>query len=160
MSIGSIKSVTGSAAATTVSPTKRADDPDDVQDASNVSVQMSQMGQLMNQLSTLAQSDPEKFKQVTAQIADKLSDAASQQSGQASDFLNKVADRFKQASQSGKASDLAPQGHPGAHHAGGHHGHRQYVQAADSATNAQTDNKATTLQSVENVISSALETAT
>ena len=64
---------------------------------SGVSVDISKPGQLMSQLSSLAQSDPCQLKSVTASIAQQIQDAASSQSGAAADALNKLADRFPAA---------------------------------------------------------------
>ncbi|HXI57729.1 MAG TPA: hypothetical protein VNO55_16805 [Polyangia bacterium] len=91
-----------------------------------VSVSISKPGQLFGQLSSLASSDPEKFKTVTADIAQKLKDAASSQDGRRADFLNQLADKFDAASQSGSAAGLAPTPGGRAHgHHGGHHHHAQ-----------------------------------
>jgi len=161
----SINPVGSAAAANPVSSLKsvsRPNDPDEVAATPGISVQMSPMGGLMNELTSLAQSDPDKFKQVTAQISQQLTDAAAQQSGHAADFLTKMADRFKQASQSGNASDLSPQGHHGPHQAGGHHAHKQYAQA-DDPTGQSTDpnnSRAAVMKSVEDIISQALQATT
>ena len=92
--------------------------------SNGVSVEISKFGQLRSELDSLAQSDPEKFKAVTADIAQKLKDAAGNETGGKANFLNKLADRFNSASQSGNAADLSPaagqaRGHH--HHGGGHH---------------------------------------
>ena len=75
---------------------------------SAVSVDLSKPGQLFSQLQNLAQTDPTKFKEVTAEIASQLKDAAASQTGKQADFLNELAGRFDAASQSGKMSDLKP----------------------------------------------------
>ena len=74
-------------------------------------VQISDPGKLFQQLNTLSQSNPNEFKKVTAQIASQLQAAAAQSgnSTQAS-FLKQMATNFQNASQSGKFSDLFPQG--------------------------------------------------
>jgi len=100
-----------------------------------VSVDISKPGQLFGQLSSLASSDPEKFKTVTADIAQKLKDAASSQDGRRADFLNQLADKFTAASQSGSASGLAPTPGGRAH---GHHGHHHHAQTADNASGSTT----------------------
>ena len=76
--------------------------------SNGVSVEISKFGQLRSELDSLAQSDPEKFKAVTADIAQKLKDAAGNETGGKANFLNKLADRFNSASQSGNAADLSP----------------------------------------------------
>ena len=87
-----------------------------------VSVEISKLGQLRSDLSSLAQSDPAQFKAVTADIAQKLKDAAAGETGSRANFLNKLAGRFDGASQNGDASDLSLAGRArGHHHHGGHH---------------------------------------
>ena len=79
--------------------------------------EFSAAAQSMGNLAKLAQQDPDKFKQLTADMADKLKQAADQATDpQAKDRLTQLADRFKAASESGKVEDLRPQGHHGHHH--------------------------------------------
>ena len=95
------------------------------------SSQVSDFGKLMKQLESLQQSDPEKFKKTTAQIADKLEAAAKEaansgDSRQAS-ALNDMASKFKTASETGEMPDLRPPGDlgelaGGVQGVGGHHG--------------------------------------
>ncbi len=129
--------------------------------ASGVSVDISQPGQLLASLKSLASSDPAKFKSVTASIAQQLKDAASAQSGAGADFLNKLADRFSTASQSGNASDLTPdagkaQGH---HHGHGGHHHAQSATAGASSAAAATGASAPDQigSIVQGIISKALD---
>jgi hypothetical protein len=124
-----------------------------------VAVDISKPGQLMGQLDSLAQSDPDKFKAVTADIAQKLKDAASSQTGARADFLSKLADRFSTASESGNASDLNPgAGKPhGGHHGGGHHRvHATGTADQPGATGAGPDDSMGQL--IQGIISSALGT--
>jgi hypothetical protein len=121
--------------------------------ANGVNVDISKPGQLFSQLSSLAQNDPDQFKAVSADIAQKLKDAAGSASGGQADFLNKIADRFQSASQSGNVSDLAPPNagkarHHGGHHGGGHHGGSTGGGGGGSAG-----------QTIEGIISSALSAA-
>ncbi|MEA2697785.1 MAG: hypothetical protein QOI66_2056 [Myxococcales bacterium] len=109
-----------------VAPVATVEPPDA---ASGVSVSISKPGQLFGQLSSLASSDPDKFKTVTADIAQKLKDAASSQDGRRADFLNQLADKFGAASQSGSAAGLAPT--PGSRAHGHHGGHHHHAQAAN-----------------------------
>ena len=74
-------------------------------------VDVSKPAALMKKLSELQQSDPEKFKQVTAGMSEKLRAAAKQQTGAAADMLNKMADAFQQASTTGDVSALKPPDH-------------------------------------------------
>jgi hypothetical protein len=124
---------------------------------SGVTVDISKPGQLFSQLSSLASSDPDKFKTVTADIAQKLKDAAGSQDGKRADFLNQLADKFSAASQSGSAADLAP---PRAHgHHGGHHRHQQSADSSGGSgqPSGGAGGPAGLFQSVESIISDALQ---
>lgn len=124
MSISSIFSPSSPSDIQGVTPSTSSTTPVTSSDAANgVNVDISRPGQLFSQLSSLAQSNPDQFKSVTADIATKLKDAASSASGSQADFLNKIADRFQAASQSGNVSDLAPPqgGRAHGHRHGGHH---------------------------------------
>jgi len=130
--------------------------------APGVAVDISKPGQLFSELSSLAQSDPDKFKSVAADIAKQLKDAASQAGGPDATFLNKLADRFTAASQSGNVADLKPDSAQGAgHHRGGHGGHHR-VHDGGSAEQfgapgtGPNDGIASTVQ---NIISNALTAA-
>jgi HSP90 family molecular chaperone len=126
-----------------------------------VSVDLSQPGQLFSQLQNLAKTDPTKFKQVTAEIASQLKDAASSQTGKQADFLNNLAVRFQAASQSGKMSDLAPpqqgQAQSGAHHHH-HHSNAQASAGTQSGTASQSGAESV-LQQVQSIIANALSSA-
>jgi len=87
------------------------------------SSQVSGPAKWMSELQDLAKSDPDKFKQVTSEIADKLRQEASSATGNQATFLGKLADKFEQASQSGDMSSLQP---PSG--VSGHHGHHHHVQ--------------------------------
>jgi hypothetical protein len=122
-----------------------------------VTVDISKPGQLMSELTSLAQSDPAQFKTVTADIASQLKDAASQSSGPQADFLNKLADKFSSASQSGSASDLAPSaGKAHGHHGGGHHRAHGGAGGAGQAGLAGLDQADSVEQQVQGIISTAL----
>jgi len=110
-----------------------------------VSDDVSGLGSLMSQLQQLSQTDPAKFKQVTAEISDKLKTEAGQASGQQAQFLSQLSDKFAQASQSGNLSALEPPKHAGGHHHHGHHAH-----AASQSQPSSPD-------SVESIIASALQ---
>lgn len=122
---------------------------------SAVSIDLSKPGKLFSELQSLASSDPAKFKEVTADIASQLKDAASSATGKQADVLNKIADRFETASQSGKASDLAPAGDQGQRvHHGGHHHHAQTAAASDQ-TGSPTSNDSV-MQTLQQIIANAL----
>ncbi|HEY2902693.1 MAG TPA: hypothetical protein VGL59_19070 [Polyangia bacterium] len=138
-------------------PTTASGSTDDV---AGVTVDISKPGQLFSQLSSLASSDPDKFKTVTADIAQKLKDAAGSQTGKQADFLNQLADKFGAASQSGSASDLpAPRAH--GHHGGGHHHHAQAASGSSDSAGQSGSSAAGgpggVFQTVESIISNALE---
>jgi hypothetical protein len=92
------------------------------------SIDVSQVAQLFQQLQQLQSTDPTDFKQVTADAATQLLQAAQQATDpQQASFLTNLADKFQQASQSGNlsafdngASSNAAHGHHGGHHH--HHG--------------------------------------
>ena len=69
-------------------------------------------GKWMQELAELQQSDPDKFKEVTSAIAQKLSDEASSATGGDAKFLGELADQFSQASETGDLSALKPPGGP------------------------------------------------
>jgi hypothetical protein len=73
------------------------------------------MAQMFSKLEDLATSDPDKFKELTAKIAKELKDAAGVTTGKDAEMLNKMADSFEKASESGNADDLRPQGPPPGH---------------------------------------------
>jgi hypothetical protein len=102
-------------------------------DSSNIS----NLSQLFSQLDSLASSDPARFKAVTGEIATRLTDAAGSATGGQAEALNRMAEQFTKASESGKAEDLRP---PTAHGAGrSHHRHHTHPQAA-----ADTDGSSST----------------
>jgi hypothetical protein len=119
---------------------------------------ISQEGELFGELSSLAQSDPERFKKVSAEIAQKLKEEASQATGGRAQYLSKLSDKFGQASQTGDMSALKPDGVQGAR---GHHGHHRHaaVQAAGAAQSTAADPLseiiATALKDVDGAASSS-----
>jgi hypothetical protein len=82
------------------------------QDSSRVSL----LAQLMSELAQLQESDPETFKQLAAQIAVTLHEAADAVGGSDGQALQRVATQFRQASQTGllpSPADAPPS--PGLH---------------------------------------------
>ncbi len=85
-----------------------------VQDASdqNRASGVSKLGSYMKQLEELQSSDPTKFKEVTAEIAQKLKDAAQTATDNGDDgqaqALSDLADQFTTASENGSMPDLRP----------------------------------------------------
>ena len=74
--------------------------------------QVSDIGMFMSKLQELQKSDPDKFKQIMAKIAEKLKDAASEalKSGDSrqAEMLNDLAAKFTKASETGEMPDLKP----------------------------------------------------
>ncbi|HVR61270.1 MAG TPA: hypothetical protein VMU50_05190 [Polyangia bacterium] len=167
MDVSNVTSGVGSIFGTTaVGSQTNTDATTSTDSVAGVSVDISKPGQLFGQLSSLASSDPAKFKQVTADIAQKLKDAAGSQDGKRADFLNQLSDKFTAASQSGSAADLAPQRAQGHH--GGHGHHHRHAQGAEGGggggtgnTSGQTggDSGNSVFQTIESIISDALDGA-
>jgi hypothetical protein len=111
------------------------------------SASLSSRAQALQALQQLQASDPTKFKQVMAEIATKLQDAATQATGGQAQFLGKMAAEFQQASQTGQMPQ-APAG------AGGHHHHHHGAQGASAAQAYSSQSPAT---DVGAIISQALQ---
>ena len=111
---------------------------------------VSKGGEMMQRLSDLQTSDPEKFKQVTQSISDKLTAAAknSTDSGQ-SGMLSDMAEKFASAAQSGDMSSLAPSEPPSG--ASGAQG-----QAAMKYSQTQSSSGANPMAQLDSIISDAL----
>ncbi len=72
-------------------------------------VDFSQVAQLFKELQKLQSTDPAEFKKVLTDAAQKLKDAAGQQSDPtAASFLTNLADKFQQAADTGDLSVLKP----------------------------------------------------
>jgi flagellar motor switch protein FliG len=147
-----VNAISGSSSIYSVDLTQVAQQSSDVASLDPAPTHVSKMGDLMSQLQQLSQSDPAKFKQVMAEISDKLKAQAGDATGKA-DFLNKLADKFSQASQTGDMSALKPpqaqQGAGAAHHHHGHHAH--------AATYANTAQQTQPTDSLAQIIQSALK---
>ncbi len=72
---------------------------------------VSPMGQLMRDLHGLKSNDPNAFAKVTASIANRLHEIAANEPDESADRLNRLADRFAQASQTGNLMALRPTAH-------------------------------------------------
>jgi hypothetical protein len=88
---------------------------------------VSRAGRLMNALQSFEERHPEQTKQILSNIADKLRSDA-QKAGPWGGRLEKWADRFQQAADTGDMSKLVPQGK-----ASGHFGMRAYQQVQQAA---------------------------
>lgn len=137
MNISSISSVTPTTSIAPTSATVSSATSDPTDDGAAASTQLSTMGQLMSQLQSLQQSDPDQAKTVLAKIGSDL---------QATN--PDLASKFTQASQTGDLSALQPKG---GHH-GGHHHH-----GSASTQAASYDQSADPMAQIESVISSALQ---
>jgi hypothetical protein len=145
MSISSISSsaVAQAAAVSQVAPSTVAASSASTDTAAPSSTSFSQMGQLMSQLQSLEQSDPDKAKTVLAKIGSDLSSSNPQ-----------LAAKFNQASQSGDLSALQP-----SKGAGGHHHHHHGGGGSPTSPTAQAsayDQSSDPMAQVESVISNAL----
>ena len=106
---------------------------------SNGTADLSQIGQFFSKLESLAQTSPDQFKQLTAQISSELSSAAQQATGGVQQFLQNLADKFQTASQTGSTASLQPTqdsaqatgGAQGAHH---HHHHHHGYSSSDGSS--------------------------
>ena len=106
--------------------------------------QLSPFAQVMSTLQQLQQSDPAKYQQVTQQIATKLQKAAqtaeSNGNGAAANELNRLADDFTKASNSGQLPNVrdlvqAMRGH--------HHHHHFHGAGGDSSQSSSSDSNST-----------------
>jgi len=69
---------------------------------------VSKMADLMSQLKSLEDSDPDKFKKVMSTIAEQLEKQAGSSDDGKAGFLEDMASRFKEAAESGDLSVLKP----------------------------------------------------
>jgi hypothetical protein len=103
---------------------------------------ISKLGNLMKQLESLLQTDPDKFKEVTSQIASKLEDAAKTAAekgdSKSAEMLNELANKFQKASDTLTMPDLQPPSDSGK--AGGaHHGPPPGPPPTDSDSDSDSD---------------------
>jgi hypothetical protein len=138
-----------------VSPLSAVDSTDSTDSTDGVSgsasTNLSSMGQLMSQLQSLEQTNPDQAKTVLAQIGSTLKSEAGNNTA-----LSSIADKFTQASQTGDLSGLQPA--KGGHGGGHHHHHGGGGGGASPTTQAATyDQSADPMQQVEAAISSALQ---
>ena len=131
LSVASIFQSSGSGAATSVA---------DAVGGGGDSASISGPGKLFSALNELASQNPTKFKEVAADIADKLKEAAQALTGGSTDstgttssvggpggLLTDLAAKFEQAAQTGDVSGLQPPAH---------HGHRHHVGSYDQTGQA------------------------
>lgn len=102
-SASSVLSTTGVASTSSVNDVAQLEGPEPAG--------VSKMADLMKQLQELAESDPEKFKEVMASLAEQLqeqADAASQAGDGGAGFLSELAQKFQEAADTGDVSALQP----------------------------------------------------
>ena len=137
MTIGSISTTDPtqpSALSASTSAPPRVDTDGDNDGSSSGSASVSSVGKLFSQLAQLQQTDPDKFKTVLTDIANKLQAAGQQDGGAQGQALANLASKFQQAAQTGNLSSLKP-----AHHHHGHHrGAAAYQQASAAGQSGST----------------------
>jgi hypothetical protein len=72
----------------------------------NGSVSISHLSKFLSRLDGIAQSDPDKFKSMMSETAAKLSTAADNETGEVAASLNKVAEQFSKAAETGTTNPL------------------------------------------------------
>lgn len=128
------------------------------------SQQLSPFAQMMTELQQLQQSDPTKYKQVTAQIATNLQsaaqDASLQGNANAASQLNQLSTDFTSASTSGQLPNIQDLAQATGTQASGHHhhGHHMHPAAADSDGSSSTSSD-TSSSSISQTLSQFLAAA-
>ncbi|WP_300163546.1 hypothetical protein [Solidesulfovibrio sp.] len=106
--------------------------------------------EMMQKLSDLASSDPEKFKAAAQKISDSLSEAASNSSdSNEAKMYSEMADKFSEAAQSGDMSSLTPPKAPSG-------GNAQASAAQAYGNAAQQASGSNPMEKMDSIISSAL----
>jgi len=113
---------------------------------------MSKMGELMKKLDGLATSDPDKFKEVTSNIASQLKDLASTLSGDEADHVSDLASKFEGAAKSGTMNSLKPSGPPPPQGGAPPKGAAAYARNQSETSNASTDIRSR----IDSIVTSAL----
>ena len=124
---------------------------------------ISPMAQFLSTLQQLQQQSPDQFKQVTANIAAKLQqaakDAQSQGNSAWANELNQLANQFQTASTTGQmptVQSLQQAGMSGHHHHGGHH-HGTEASQTDLSSIFQPQNTGTNSQDLTSTFSSVIK---
>jgi hypothetical protein len=148
LSISSVSQTTQTTAVSSVDATSSSSSASAPTSSQCDSTKFSKRAEMMSKLKDLASSDPEKFKEVTKKISDKLSAAGDTDAAQ----------KFAQASQSGDMSSLAPpskgSGGGGHHH---HHGGGGGGGGAQAYAAAQSSSSKPDMSSIDSVVSSVLD---
>ncbi len=74
-----------------------------------IDISVSPVSELLADLVQLAESDPDRFRQISGEISDALSSAAQQNTAGQSDALQSLSEEFANASRTGSISALLPQ---------------------------------------------------
>jgi len=121
------------------------------------------MALFLSTLQQLQQQSPDQFKQITANIAAKLQQAAKDAQSQGNtawaNELNQVASQFQNSSTTGQmptVQSLQQAGMSGHHHHGGHH-HSTQASQADLSSIFQSQNTGTNSQDLTSIFSSAIK---
>jgi hypothetical protein len=120
------------------------------------STSISKGGQLMNQLSQMATSDPSEFKATAQSISDQLATAAkSATNSKEASMLTKMSENFASAAKTGDMSSLKPQSPPsGSQGMSGLSGKSSHFGAMGA------DDMSAAFSTVNNIISGAVSAAT
>jgi hypothetical protein len=154
-----VSSIGSSASVYSVDPSQLGQSAPSAVSGDSAPADVSKMGDLMKQLQQLSQSDPAKFKQVTAEISNELKSEASSATGKKAAFLNDLAGKFQQASQSGDMSALQPPQQQSGAHAHHGHGHHAHVSAYQSNSGAQQDPSDSLAQLIQGALQGAQPSA-
>jgi len=140
-------------------------DPSSLALPQDSSAQLSPFAQMLTSLQNLQQSDPARYKQVTAQIATDLQDAAKTATADGNTaqagHLNQLSTDFSKASQDGSLPNIGDL----AKAAGGAHGHHHHhmgppPSSSGDSTDATDPNDATTAGDLSKQISAFLANST
>ena len=124
---------------------------------------ISPMAMFLSNLQQMQQQNPDQFKQITANIAAKLQqaakDALSKGNSAWADQLNQLASQFQNASTTGQmpaVQSLQQAGMSGHHHHGGHH-HSTQPSQTDLSSMFQTQNTNTNGQDLTSIFGSVIK---
>jgi hypothetical protein len=127
---------------------------------------ISPMAMFLSNLQQMQQQNPGQFKQITANIADQLQQAAKNAQSQGNSAwanqLNQLASQFQTASTTGQmpaVQSLQQAGMSGHHHHGGHH-HSTQASQTDLSSLFQTQNTNTNSQDLASIFTSAMAGST
>jgi len=124
---------------------------------------ISPMAMFLSDLQQMQQQNPDQFKQITANIAAKLQqaakDALSKGNSAWADQLNQLASQFQNASTTGQmpaVQSVQQAGMSGHHHHGGHH-HSTQPSQTDLSSMFQTQSTNTNSQDLTSIFSSLIK---